>query len=206
MTERNEMNVWDRIEQSRERCNVLEHPFYERWSAGELTDDELARYSGQYGHAVRAIADLAGSISSGAPRRDDLRRHAAEEADHVEIWDGFTAAVGGSVDSAPTQETADCVRAWSRPGSLVDDLARMYAIESGQPEISRTKLAGLRDHYGVPAGAGTRYFELHEELDVLHADEGRRLLNEVAVAEDEDAIVDAAETAFAANWRLLDGV
>ena len=40
------IDVWERIEQARERWNVLEHPFYERWSAGELTRDELAEYSG----------------------------------------------------------------------------------------------------------------------------------------------------------------
>ena len=50
--------TWDRIEQARERWNVLRHPFYRRWSAGELSSEELARYSGQYRHAVEAIAAL----------------------------------------------------------------------------------------------------------------------------------------------------
>src|SRR6476620_8426950 len=48
--------TWDRIESARERWNVLRHPFYRRWSAGELSGEELARYSGQYRHAVQAIA------------------------------------------------------------------------------------------------------------------------------------------------------
>src|SRR5437763_1735304 len=30
------MDFWSRIEQVRARWNVLEHPFYERWSRGEL--------------------------------------------------------------------------------------------------------------------------------------------------------------------------
>jgi len=200
------MNVWDRIEESRERCNVLEHPFYQRWSAGELSADELARYSGQYGRAVRAIADMADAIGAAAPHRSDLRRHAAEEAAHVEIWDGFTAAVGGAVDAPATLETRECVATWTADDGLVAGLARMYAIESGQPEISRTKLDGLRDHYGVPEGPGTRYFELHERLDVEHANQGRRVIEELTGPKDADAIVAAAESAFAANWRLLDGV
>ena len=49
-------SVWDRIEEARARHDVLQHPFYVRWSAGELTSEELARYSGQYRHAVTAIA------------------------------------------------------------------------------------------------------------------------------------------------------
>ena len=50
--------VWQRIEESRARYNVLEHPFYVRWSAGELSPEELARYAGQYRHATEAIAAL----------------------------------------------------------------------------------------------------------------------------------------------------
>ena len=82
----------------------------------------------------------------------------------------------------------------------------MFAIESGQPEISRTQLVGLRDHYRVESGAGTRYFELHEHRDVEHAAEGRHLIEELTEASEADAIVTSAESAFAANWRLLDGV
>ena len=51
--------VWERIEESRARHNVLEHPFYVRWSAGELTLEEIARYAGQYRHATQGLARLA---------------------------------------------------------------------------------------------------------------------------------------------------
>ncbi len=44
-------SVWDRIEEARARHNVLEHPFYVRWSDGELTSEELARYSGKLAKA-----------------------------------------------------------------------------------------------------------------------------------------------------------
>lgn len=200
------MNAWDRIEESRERCNVLEHPFYQRWSAGELSRDEIAHYSGQYGHAVRAIAELSGALAEAAPDGAELRGHAREEAAHVAIWDGFTDAIGGSVDADPTPQTADCVHAWTADAGLLAGLARMYAIESGQPEISRTKLAGLRDHYGLDGGEGTRYFELHQQRDLEHAAQGRILIEELAGPGEADSLVAAVEAAFAANWRLLDGV
>jgi pyrroloquinoline-quinone synthase len=50
------MNVIAAIDAARERWNVLEHPFYVRWERGELTRDELARYAGEYRHAVLALA------------------------------------------------------------------------------------------------------------------------------------------------------
>jgi pyrroloquinoline-quinone synthase len=198
--------IWDRIERARERWDVLRHPFYRRWSDGELTTEELARYSGQYRHAVEAIATLSADAAEAVPDRPELRRHAAEEMGHVRLWDGFVAASGGRPSDAPTAETEQCVRAWIADGDLASKLARLYAIESGQPQISRTKLDGLRDHYGFEEGPGTAYFTLHEGRDVEHAAEVRELIEAVASAEDGDRLAAAAEAAFRANWRLLDGV
>jgi pyrroloquinoline quinone (PQQ) biosynthesis protein C len=82
----------------------------------------------------------------------------------------------------------------------------MYAIESGQPEISRVKREGLSRFYGIDGGPGSEYFRLHEEADHAHAEDSRRLIEEAMGAEDADTVVAAAESAFQANWRLLDGV
>jgi pyrroloquinoline quinone (PQQ) biosynthesis protein C len=199
-------STWERIERSRERWNVLRHDFYRRWSDGELTAEEMARYSGQYRHAVEAIATMSTDAADALPERPELRRHAAEELGHVRLWDGFVAASGGSPADAPTTETAECVRAWTADGEAVETLARLYAIESGQPEISRTKREGLLGRYGYEDGAGTAYFRVHETRDVEHATEVRELIEELATDGDEDRLVAAAESAFRANWRLLDGV
>ena len=199
--------VWDRIEEARARHDVLQHPFYVRWSAGELTAEELARYSGQYRHAVTAIADLSDEAAAGLPQHPELAEHAAEERAHVEMWDGFVAAVEGEATAEATPETRQCVEVWTERDGALSALARLYAIESGQPEISETKLEGLAAHYGVDSESGTRYFTVHRGRDVEHAAEGRELLEELICSpEDEDAVVAAAERAFVANWRLLDGV
>ncbi len=60
------MTFFDRLEATRERWNVLEHPFYQRWSAGERTREELAVYAGQYRHAVPALAEAAASAARAA--------------------------------------------------------------------------------------------------------------------------------------------
>lgn len=198
--------IFDRIERTRSRWNVLKHPFYQRWTAGELTAEELARYSGQYRHAVEAIATLSDAAADAAPERSELRRHAAEELGHVRLWDGFVEASGGSVGDAPTAETEECVRAWTADDDLLGHLIRLYAIESGQPEISRTKREGLLDRYGFSDGPATAYFRVHETRDSEHAAEVRDLVAELADDDDADRLVDSAEQAFRANWRLLDGV
>jgi pyrroloquinoline-quinone synthase len=199
-------NIWDRIEESRRRWNVLEHPFYQRWSNGELTREELARYSGQYRHAVEAIATLSASAADALPERPELRRHAAEELGHVRLWDGFVEAVGGDTQADPTAETADCVTDWAGEGEALELLSRLYAVEASQPAISRTKRAGLIERYDFEEGSGTAYFRVHEGRDVEHAAEVRELISELASDEDADRLVAAAESAYEANWRLLDGV
>ncbi len=198
--------AWDRIEAARERWNVLRHPFYARWSAGELSAAELAAYTGQYRHAVAAIADMSETVATAFPERSELAEHARAERDHVELWDRFLDATGGVRNATTTPETQACVASWTRDDDSLATLARLFAIESSQPAISRTKLDGLTSNYGFDAGPATEYFAVHESLDVEHAREGRELIAEIAGSGRDDELVAAATAAYRANWRLLDGV
>jgi pyrroloquinoline-quinone synthase len=198
--------IWERVSRARERWNVLRHPFYVRWTAGELTAEELARYSGQYRHAVVAIALVSEEAADAAPTRAELCAHAVEEREHVGLWDDFVVATGGEVGAEAAPETAQCVEAWSAGEDLASKLIVLYAIESAQPEVSRIKREGLVASYGFAEGDGTRYFEVHEELDPAHAAQNRELLGQLAQGLDEDHLAAAAERAYRANWRLLDGI
>jgi pyrroloquinoline-quinone synthase len=191
------MNLIERIDEARARWNVLDHPFYRRWERGELSSTELAFYAGEYRHAVVALADAASAAGDPA--------HAAEEAAHVALWDDFAAAVDAPLDRAPSAETSECAAAWRRDDPL-EARAVLYAVESGQPDISRTKLSGLVEHYGFePHSTGTAYFELHADRDHEHAAASREVLATVDEGQAE-RLVSAAEAALRGNWRLLDGV
>ena len=197
------LTIWDRIENARQRWDVLRHPFYVRWTAGELSSEDLARYSGQYRHAVEAIADVSEGAAAGRP---DLAEHAVEEREHVELWDRFVDAAGGEESAEPTPETAECVKEWTADSDTLSRLVTLYAIETAQPEISRVKRQGLLSSYGFEDGDGTAYFRVHEHRDAEHAAQARALLAELAGEGDEDHLVAVAEGAYRANWRLLDGV
>jgi pyrroloquinoline-quinone synthase len=197
------MEFFEELDAVRERWNVLDHPFYTRWSEGTLTRDELAYYSGQYRHAVVALAEAA---RGAADAESWVERHAAEEAAHVELWDGFVDAVGGDSGAAPAPETAACAQAWAKDGPLLETLVGIYAIEAAQPAISATKATGLRERYGIDAAAATAYFDLHEQLDVEHAAQGRAFIAERLNGADRDALVARAEDVLRANWELLDGI
>lgn len=195
------MSLIARLDDARRRRNILEHPFYTRWERGELTRPELTTYAGQYRHAVHA---LAGAAEAAAPLAG--AEHADEERSHVALWDAFAAALDADVRPA-NRETQRCAAAWTSAEDPLAALAILYVIEAGQPEVSRTKLAGLVEHYGFEAsGEGTAYFRLHAELDHEHAAHSRELLEQLTSPADEDRLVAAAERALDGNWALLDGV
>ena len=155
------MTVIERIDAARAQWNVLDHPFYLRWERGELHGDELAYYAGEYRHAVVALADTA--AAGGDPE------HAAEERSHVGLWDSFASALDAPLDREPGTETRDCATAW-RTDDPLEARAILYAVESGQPDISRTKLKGLVEHYGFTGGSdGTEYFEVAAQLPIRRA-------------------------------------
>jgi pyrroloquinoline-quinone synthase len=191
------LDVVARIEAAASRWNVLDHPFYKRWSAGELSPGALAEYAAQYRHAVVALADAAAAASN--------EEHAREEREHVALWDAFADGCG-SLPADPTAETRECAESWTAGDDRLERIAVLYAIESAQPAIAQTKLEGLIGHYGFEEGPATEYFTLHAERDHDHARESRELLEKLATEEDAPRLAARAEAAARGNWRLLDGV
>ena len=198
------MDFFARLESARARWNVLEHSFYRRWSAGELSREELAVYAGEYRHAVQALADGLSRAAPGAA--PSIAEHAAEEAEHVALWDQFADAVGGDTVREPNAETRACADSWTAGRDTLEGLVVAYAVESGQPEISKTKLEGLTRHYGVNEGPATEYFEVHAERDLEHAAETRALIEDRLEGADQERLLEVAEGALRGNWLLLDGV
>lgn len=206
---------WSGVESTTIEWDVLEHPFYARWSAGTMEDGELGRYAGQYRHAVRAIAAASSRAAQLAerPLSAPLTEHSREEHEHIALWHRFLVATLGDDLAArpgerPREETVRCAMAWTGPMTrpLAEHLAVLYAIESAQHSISRVKLEGLVEHYGFEEGPATEYFSLHAERDVEHAALLKGVLDPMLEGEDGAALLAAVEDTYRAYWGLLDGL
>jgi pyrroloquinoline-quinone synthase len=104
-------------------------------------------------------------------------------------------------------ETRDAISTYqriARDEQPAAALAALYAYESQQPEVMRTKREGLADRYGVATGHD--YFTVHESLDVQHSEAERALVLSEAGGAEEESIYAAVRNGLDATYTLLDGI
>ena len=84
---------WNLVDQEIARYDLLKHPFYQAWSAGELTTQDLKFYAEQYYHHVSKfptyLTSLHSRLPEGAMRRAVLANAYEEECEacpHSELW------------------------------------------------------------------------------------------------------------------------
>ena len=205
------MNVVQRIDSEIESRSLLKHSFYQMWSEGKLTIDHLQGYSMEYFQLVKAIPKIVEGIAARVTDNEDIANNAKEEAEHVEPWVRFATALGVSrhdlVDYAGTAGTNAAVARMLdlANASLEEAVAAMYAYEMELPKISRSKIDGLKKFYGMSSDDATKYFEIHEEADLRHAQAWREILNKIPAGKQEAAFAAAIESLKAQNM-LLDSV
>jgi pyrroloquinoline-quinone synthase len=209
------------------KYDLLCHPFYQAWSAGELTREDLREYARDYYHHVEAfpiyLAELAIRLDESELRRAVLANMADEKgmadassersAPHSELWLDFAEGMGARRDMrghTPVPEISELTAFFHRvssDGPPEEALAAFYAYESQVPQVANVKARGLREMYGADERV-TSYFTLHTTADVYHSKVWRqqlwkRLKSNPQMAE---RALTAGENAAKALWRALDGI
>ena len=209
------------LEERIARYDLLCHPYYKAWTAGELTRDDLREYASDYYHHVAAfpayLSSLHSRLEDGELRRSVLRNLCEEEIDgrpHSELWLDFAEGMGADREAVrgrePMAEVREVIaefRRVSREGSTAEALAAFYAYESQIPRVAKSKADGLAQRYGADAKT-CGYFTLHQFADVEHAEVWRNLLSAEIAADPSraEAALDAAEGAATSLWHALDGM
>jgi pyrroloquinoline-quinone synthase len=215
------MSTSSRIDTKVAERAMLKHPFYQAWTEGRLSLDDLRAYARQYFHHVEAFPQAVSAVHSACPDRDGRRMLAenlAEEEgieagkqDHATLWLMFACGLGEDAAAvrdeqltAETQGLIDTFRKLSRR-SYAAGLGALYAYESQFPGVASAKIEGLMDRYGIVDEETLRFFRVHETADVEHSAVCRELLDRLSDGDREEAVA-AGEELAGALWNFLSGV
>lgn len=201
--------------------HLLDHPFYQRWTAGTLTREELRDYAGQYFHYAMAFPTF---ISAMHQHTDDLAvrqmllENLVEEErgaeNHPELWLRFCESLGldredvkrGLANDA-TRSLIATMKSLARDGALHEGLASLYAYESQIPAVAKAKVDGLARNYAISADRDVAFFRVHMDADVVHSETSRAILRELCDSPEKTAAADtAAKQTLDALYGFLDSV
>jgi pyrroloquinoline-quinone synthase len=218
---------FEQLESTISKYDLLCHPFYKAWTAGDLTREDLRQYARHYYHHVEAfpsyLAEFALRLDEGDLRRAVLAnmcdekglspQYGSEAAPHSELWLDFAEGMGARRDMRwhmPVAEIRELIRYFHRvssEGTPEEALAAFYVYESQVPRIAKEKERGLRELYGADDKT-CAYFTLHTSADMYHANVWRKQLEDRIAADPEatyKALATAEDTAKML-WRALDGI
>ena len=200
---------------------MLNHPFYQLWTEGKLTQATLAEYAKQYYAHVAAFPTYVSAVHS---RCDDLRvrqlllenliEEERGEDNHPELWLRFAEGLGVSRDEVKSAEllpsTKDTVARLKSLTASADyrlGVAALYAYESQIPEVAKTKREGLKAFYGVEDSRTVSFFTAHEGADQVHRQIEMKILSDRCDTDVvcEETIV-AAREAARSLWDFLTGI
>ncbi len=201
-----------------DQYHLLQHPFYQAWTAGELSLEELGIYAQQYYHqeanlprCLSAIHSQCADQSSRKVLLGNLMDEEAGEENHAELWMQFAESLHVSRDSVREAELHIRTKALVEgfrvlcSRSYEAGLGALYAYERQVPEVAQSKIDGLKKFYGINSESGLKFFAVHMTADEWHAQEVLGLIEKLTPAQRtiaEDAAIEAAKLL----WGFLDGM
>lgn len=202
------------IDQQVEKKSLLKHPFYKMWSNGELSLDHLQGYSLEYFQLVKVVPEMVNNIKlmlQDPNLQNTIEESHREESSHIEPWVRFANSLGipkqdllNYVCDGNTRNAISSIVQLTKK-SVDEAVCAMYAYEMDLPNISRSKIDGLRKFYNISSVDSTRYFEIHQEADIRHAEIWRRLIKNIP-DRNHDICFNAAANSLDAQNLLLDAV
>ena len=176
--------------------NLLDHPFYQAWSAGELSIETLRAYAREYGAFIATIPNGWEAVGDA--------EIAAEEIEHIDLWADFATGLETTVSEAEIPQVKTLLdTANSLFSERATALGALYAFEAQQPATAQSKLEGLKAFYQLPK-AVEPYFETHSDNE----HEAEQLLESIAAlpSESHATVVEACEQMSVALWNALTGI
>ena len=201
-----------------EELHLLKHPFYQSWNEGTLTLDTLKIYAKEYYYHVAAFPRYISQIHSLCPDISDrqvllenLIDEEKGENNHPELWLRFAEGLGVSRKEAKqppelttTKELVEGYFELVRT-DYATGLGALYAYERQTPEVSKSKIDGLKKHYSVCDEKTLEFFSIHQTADEWHTEELIGLIDRLSKSEQEK-VAHGAMKGARLLWSFLDGI
>ena len=199
---------------------MLQHPFYQAWTKGELKIEQLQEYARQYFHFEAAFPRFLSAIharTNSTTVRQTLLKNLWDEEygdiNHRAMWLDFCESLGLNREEPEmtkpltnTQALLDTYHTICNEGTFQEGLAAIYAYEEQVPEIMIEKIRGLKEYFNITSEKALRFFEVHSVLDEDHSDREREGIVGYTKRTDEEAVERALQAALDGWWGFLDGV
>ena len=218
-------SFWSEVENTIAKYDLLKHAYYQAWSNGELTKEDLRTYALQYYPHIEAFPNYLEALEKRLPqgqlrstieenRQDELGSKSASGISHSDMWLDFAYGMGANNEQVKSIDSITEIKQlmsqfydYAKNGETIEALAAFYAYESQVPRIAEEKEAGLRTRYGADKKT-CRYFSVHSIADIEHAQTWRQLIDK-EIAGDTNKMqlaLKSVEKTASALWKVLDGI
>ncbi len=158
---------------------LLNHPFYQAWNDGEVTEKQLASYAAAYQTFMNRVPEYWKHVLEGLDinqtRGEEL---VAEESEHAELWSQWRSELP-EIDRVPAMSNLFDGLDGMSPSALAGAL---HAYEVQQPGVAETKREGLTSHYDF-SGENLEFFDEHVENEDEHIAFGQTIREKYADTE-----------------------
>lgn len=216
---------WTEVENIIAKYDLLKHPYYQAWSNGLLTKQDLQTYALQYYPHVEAFPRYLEKLERRLPegqlrstieenRQDELGSKSTDGVSHSDMWLDFVYGMGANQAQTKNINSIDEIKSlmsqfyvYAESGVTVEALAAFYAYESQVPRIADEKEKGLKEKYGADKKT-CRYFSVHSFADIEHTATWRRLIDKEIESDTSkmELALKSIEKTAAALWKVLDGI
>jgi len=207
----------------RDKKHSKDHPFFNKWAAGELTKGQTALYCVQHYHFVAEYLNWMAYEASQAPERDvktylfeNLGDEENPDDRHLDMLTDYVVASGLPRDyvirSAVLPGT-EGLQNWGwrmvyqKPWQAA--LAGMFiGLESQFLDICKKLVPALHQHYGYqPGQREIRFFEEHIGADEIHGAKGFAIVEKYCTTPElQELALKTVEEATVRRWRYMNGV
>jgi len=204
--------------------SMLKHPFYQKWTNGELSKEALKEYSKQYYAFMSRFPQFLSAIHSNSDnleiRKIVMENLADEEGfksgvpSHPLLWEQFAKGLGVTLEEMQNTdylpETMELVNGFSeaaRSGNAINALAMLFAYESQIPEVATSKINGLEKFYNITDPKVYEYFTVHQTADVQHASqELEMIVNNTTSNAAQAEVLESVNKSLDLVWNFLSGI